>query len=361
VSGGLDSSAVFCVAEHLRRANRLPAPGIAGYTLAFTDDSEANELSYARAVGEYLGIPIHEVAPSIPPLSWYAERARVYREFPGFPNASMFLDIRQQAAAQGSRVMLGGEGGDSWLNSSQVYYAEELAQRHWSTVLDCFRTDAAAFGTRQAMWWLIRHGCLPLLPFPLKRRLRRLVGAASHGACYWLSPRLHEAFTLRRAQSLAQHEPRVQLRGQGKLLALLYYAFGDQVMEKVEREGTHSGVEMRHPLHSSRIVQYAFSTPARLPLRGDWTKVIHRQALQGFMPRVILERKSKAGFSIAFRAHLDRMQETLTETLPRERAAWVSPQGMARLFGSYRNNPQEAMAEWVLWSIYACDELFRCR
>jgi asparagine synthase (glutamine-hydrolysing) len=34
VSGGLDSSAIFAVAENLRRQNKLPAPGIDGYVLA---------------------------------------------------------------------------------------------------------------------------------------------------------------------------------------------------------------------------------------------------------------------------------------------------------------------------------------
>jgi len=58
VSGGLDSSALFAVAEHLRRRGELLAPSLDGYTLAFDDGSDADELSYARAVGEHLGVPI---------------------------------------------------------------------------------------------------------------------------------------------------------------------------------------------------------------------------------------------------------------------------------------------------------------
>ncbi|HKN10304.1 MAG TPA: asparagine synthase-related protein, partial [Pseudomonadota bacterium] len=53
VSGGLDSSAIFALAEHLRRRKALLAPAVEGYTLAFRDDSDANEVEYARAVGAH--------------------------------------------------------------------------------------------------------------------------------------------------------------------------------------------------------------------------------------------------------------------------------------------------------------------
>ena len=50
--------------KDLRRERRLLAPGLDGYTLAFTDDSNANEMDYARAVGEHLDTAIHEIAPT---------------------------------------------------------------------------------------------------------------------------------------------------------------------------------------------------------------------------------------------------------------------------------------------------------
>ena len=51
VSGGLDSSAIFAMAEECRRRQELPAPAIDGYALDFHDDVEANELEYSRALG----------------------------------------------------------------------------------------------------------------------------------------------------------------------------------------------------------------------------------------------------------------------------------------------------------------------
>ena len=91
VSGGLDSSALLSVAEHLRRDGKLLAPSLDAYTLAFTDDSAANELEYARAVGEHLGIPVHEIEPAHKPLEWYRDRAKRLRTLPSYPNGVMGL------------------------------------------------------------------------------------------------------------------------------------------------------------------------------------------------------------------------------------------------------------------------------
>ena len=66
VSGGLNSSSIFCVAETLKRGARLPAPGLGAYTLAFHDDPNANETSYAHMVGNYLGLPIRETDAGLP-------------------------------------------------------------------------------------------------------------------------------------------------------------------------------------------------------------------------------------------------------------------------------------------------------
>ena len=360
ISGGLDSSAVFCVAEHLRRDARLPAPGIKGYTLAFTDDGDANEMRYARAVGEHLGLSIHEIPPSIWPLSWYADLARSDCEFPGFPNAAMFVGLREQARMQGSRVLLTGEGGDEWLEGSRMYYAEELALRNWRTLRDCFRTDASIFGTAQAMRWCIRYGVVPLLPVGIQNALRRVVhGFRKSGSqpAYWLAPEMRARIARRRRQSRALPRPRVSQVGQRELLARLDNAFSEHVMENVERLSARAGIELRYPLRDYRLIQFAFSMPERLRLRGERTKYIHVQALRDILPQAILERTGKAEFSVVFRGHLDGMRDILTRIIPARRAGWFSPDGMDRLYRTYHDHPQLGWPLWALWSVHACDRI----
>ena len=44
VSGGLDSSAIFCLASKLRQSNGLLSPSMEGYTINIENDSEADEI-----------------------------------------------------------------------------------------------------------------------------------------------------------------------------------------------------------------------------------------------------------------------------------------------------------------------------
>lgn len=361
VSGGLDSSAVFCMAEHLRRSNQLGAPAIDGYTLAFTGDSAANELAYARAVGDYLGVRINEIPPTVLPLDRYADSARAFREFPGFPNGSMGIDLRRQAAAAGSRVMFTGEWGDAWLAGSRAYYAEELAQLNWRALYRCLKTDAATAGARRTALSFMRHGVFPLLPPALQDGLRRALrtrrGGATRDALYWLSPAMRQAIEARRERFHAQPQ-RVRRFSQRDQLDMLHSAFTAQVLERLERQAAHAGLEMRHPLGDARLVQLAFSTPERLRLRGDRSKYLHVQAMQGLMPQAILERRTKAEFSVVFRGHLDAMEHHLTDALPRQRPDWLTQDGMPRLFDVYRENRQFGWPLWIFWGIYGSDRVF---
>jgi asparagine synthase (glutamine-hydrolysing) len=360
VSGGHDSSAVFCMAEHLRKSGKLPAPAIDAYTFAFNEEGAANELRFARAVGEHLGVKINEMPPIRHPLAWFRERAQRYRDFPGFPNAAMFTGLREQMTANGNRVVLTGEGGDEYLAGSRAYYAEELAQCRWSTLISCFKADVAAFGFRQPMRWFVRDGLFPLLPRdvrePIGMLVRRIRGpdTLAKSEFYWLAPRMRALATNRcRRHSRTRNISRAKL-GRQALSETLNDAFGDNIMENVERLAARSGLEIRYPMRTRQFVQFAFSTPERLRLRGRRSKYIHLKALDELLPSAISRREDKAGFLVIFRDYLDLNQTVLEESLPRERRDWFEAEGVARLMQVYRNHPELGWPMWVLSGMLGC-------
>ena len=174
VSGGLDSSAIFAVAEHLRRQQQLPAPALGGYCLKFEDAPEAEERRYSRAVAEHLGVDVEECDATLRPLSWYRDWARRYREFPGYPNGVMLMGMRQAARERGARVMLSGAGGDAWLGLTWpgAYYTEDLAAGQLREVRASFAADRQELGLGPAAWLLFRFGAVTLLPEGIKNLLR---------------------------------------------------------------------------------------------------------------------------------------------------------------------------------------------
>jgi len=118
-------------------------------------------------------------------------------------------------------------------------------------------------------------------------------------------------------------------------------------------------MEMRQPFNDYRLVQHAFSTPETLRLRGNKAKHIHVMAMQDLMPTVVLERTNKAEFSVVFRNHLDAMSDVFTKTIPRDLLPWVTPDGMERLFHTYRRCPELGGPMWVLWSTYGSELTLR--
>lgn len=358
VSGGLDSSAVFCMAEHLRRSGTLPAPSIDGYTVAFTEYADANELSYARAVGQHLGRSLREVTPCVKDLAWFHDQARFYRDFPGYPGSPQNCNLYAQAAAAGSRVVLTGMGGDQFVYGSRAYYAEELAELNWANVYGCFKNDVRTYGVVRTIRLLAQHGLLPLLPRSLKILLRplarRLDARISRGA-YWLSPSMKQRLIERRARRPSYPDFQVRHRGQLHLLQALYYPFDARGRELCERLGARCGFEFRQPYNASAFVQFAFVTPERLRSRGAQAKYIHIKALEGILPQQIRDRITKADFAEVVAANLLPLEREMTTGLPRSRPTWLDQAGMSRLFRSYVGSPDEGWQVWALSGILGCD------
>jgi asparagine synthase (glutamine-hydrolysing) len=158
VSGGLDSSALFAVADRLGRQGRLPAPDIRGYTLKLADGSAADEMVYARAVGAHLGRALVEVPPTLEGLDWHLREARRSGAFPPYPNGAFGWGIRAQARADGAAVLIDGVGGDQFLTATHLFYADLLRAGEFAAFARRLRADARASGGGRAAWWVLRRG-----------------------------------------------------------------------------------------------------------------------------------------------------------------------------------------------------------
>jgi len=362
VSGGLDSSAIFAAAAQLRREQCLLAPDIAGYTLAFHDDPDANDLDYARAVSAHAGMPVQEVDPAKRPWSWYLDRARSYREFPGFPNGVMGARIRELARAHGCSALLVGVGGNEWLGGGRDYYAEELASRRWRNVYACLRADRRSAGTVQALRLLARFGIVPLLPVSVQdvlRKLRASYRTNLNGIQSWLTPKMRRLVLQRReALGVSYAGVHVGRIGQRRQIAMLTGAYSALARESEERLASSLGMELRLPFWSAAMVQFSFSTPERLRRSGDADRVLHRRAMAGLLPAQVLEREMQADFMIAFRRHAAELRQELPAELARQqRLDWVLPELLQERYTQFGNKSFEGEPEWLVWSLMGCTAL----
>jgi asparagine synthase (glutamine-hydrolysing) len=362
VSGGLDSSAVFAVAETMRRQGQLPAPGLEGYTLDFSGDPDADEIDYCRSVGAHLGRSIHEVTPAHLPLSWYQDTARHFCDFPEFPNGAMGLSIADAARANGSRVLLNGIGGDQWLCGSELCYAEAIAGWRGRELLNILGEDIPSAGLRTTLWCFMRFGIVPLLPERTQQALRagfaNLRGTANAGKPDWLAESMRSRFEARERVFRKESLHEVGRVAQRQQLACLNDAYQGLAIEMSERLYAQAGLEMRQPFWNARVIEFALATPERSRLRGQENKWLHRRAMEGMLPENVLQRSSKAEFSVTFARYWVDLGTHLDGTVLPRRQDWVNPQAILSMLQGCRQPDRSdwpSMAMWALWTLFGVD------
>jgi asparagine synthase (glutamine-hydrolysing) len=297
VSGGLDSSSLYCLADRLERKGQLLAPGFQGYTLAAQPGSRAYELPYARAAAAHIGRTLTEVPLFRPPLEWFTAQARHERDIPIPTNGAMTIGIERQAHADGIRVYIDGDGGDEWLQGSFAYYREFLQDGDLAGFVRALRQDSALLGWRKAVPQALRTGLSAFVPNALRRWMKSARRARFYRdpeTFYWLKPEIRALLEQQEAAYDAALPADPHAWTKENLFASPFGAFA---RARMQRQRGMNGIESRHPMFSRQFIAFSLATPEHIRRRAGVSKVIHRIALRGIVPDMILDRRTKAEFS----------------------------------------------------------------
>jgi asparagine synthase (glutamine-hydrolysing) len=351
VSGGLDSSSLYCLADQLDRQGKLLAPGFQGYTLAAEPGSRAYELPYARAAATHIGRTLTEVPLFRPPLDWYIDQARTERDLPIPTNGAMTVGIEQRVHADGSRVYINGDGGDEWLQGSLIYFREFMQEGDVAGFVRALREDGAAQGWRTILPQALRTGLSALAPDRLRawsRAARRTRFYRDPESFYWLRP---EARALLERQEAAYDaalpsDPHIMTKEN-----LFASPFGAYARARMQRQRGLCGIEPRHPMFTRQFIGFSLATPERIRRRAGMKKVIHRIAMRGILPDMILDRATKADFeSDAIDSEMGRFcREQGRPYLDK----FCESNGLERLIPPGFVNTVDDDRSWELWGLYA--------
>jgi asparagine synthase (glutamine-hydrolysing) len=297
LSGGLDSSAIVCLARETLETQGEHA-GQVTVTARFADP-RFDEWRYARLVLERAHARPVEVWPSFEQLRAELDTLLWHMDEP-VGSTSMFSQwcVFGAAAEAGLKVMLDGQGSDEQLagyrgNETTLMtgllrrvelaslLAESLAFRRAHGVVPVAQLVLAA---RNAMPWTDallpeRVRVVPAAPTWLRADAPSLVDPA---------PPRDLADSLRR-QTLAMSLP-----------SLLHYE---------DRNSMARSIEARVPFLDYRLVEFVLGLPDRLKLHRGLTKVVMREAMRGVLPEEIRDRRDKMGF-------VTPEQVWLTQTAP---------------------------------------------
>lgn len=338
LSGGLDSSAVVCIAAELRDVGDLASyrhHGL-GYVPA---DEALSERRFMDVAARRAGVAMTYVTPTRDEVIARVPEIVCQQDEP-FGSASIAAQwfVFAAARAEGLKVMLDGQGADEYL----------------AGYLGFLRTRAAELAASRRLRALAR------LSFDARRRTgaapldaRAALGLALAGtqaggpgepppAIDLLAPALRRAVTpddwLVEPPSSLEDTLRRHLTTIG-LPALLRFE---------DRNSMAHSIEARVPFLDHRLVEHTLALPTAAKLRGAETKAILRRALAGTLPEEIRARRDKIGFraepTVTWTLAAG-MRDQLVEAQTDHEERWLAGPALGRLIDGGKG-PE---AEFALW------------
>jgi asparagine synthase (glutamine-hydrolysing) len=295
VSGGLDSSSIFCLAETLARRNPADLPRVRGVSYRTPAGTPSDETAFLREIEREYAVAIERVP--MQPLGllngsreavWHVEAPFVDEQWN--TTAALLRTVRHL----GARVLVTGHWADQVL-FDQAYLVDLVWRLAWRRA----RADLAEFGR-----WLtdvdpayFRHRfaldlvkySVPGLLLPTLRRLRR------EPARPWYA----EAFR-RRARRPDLGRVVGPRRGTAHARALYDEARSSHhvlCMEWNDKVAARHGLEMRLPFLDRDLLSFLMAIPGEMQTWQGVPKALLRAAMHGVLPEAIARRTWKADFT----------------------------------------------------------------
>jgi asparagine synthase (glutamine-hydrolysing) len=292
LSGGLDSSAVACIARDLLRQDG--GGPLRTFSAIFPDLRRTDELRLIDSVLQKGGLD---------PDCVRGDRLDALRDLdrrvpgPDEPDSStvvlLYGALFDRARQHGVRVVLDGLEGDAAVSHGSAYPLELARTGRWIALATEIRAFAATQGV--PAWRLLCQSLSPLAPSWIRgigrRMLRRdrtrwesvIRGDLARRVC------LEERWDARRDAWLegvktARHDHWRRIDS----------PVVTHTVETVNRTAARFSIEPRHPFLDSRLIEFALALPGHQKLRRGLTRMVLRAAMAGVLPEEIRWRKGKA-------------------------------------------------------------------
>jgi len=315
VSGGLDSSAVFCVGETLRRTQPRSRPQLMGLSYTSPDGSPSDEKRFLVDIERAYDLAITRVDDLPTGIMEGCSEAIWHAEAP-------FLDVQWSrthayltAVRQlGARVLLTGHWGDQFL-FEDAHLVDLCRRGHW---LEAWRhVDEYGKWVDIPRAWFRRRLFAALLKHHAPARLLDSLRSVRNR---WRATRdVLQCYTEAFRQRGDARVPRDRLppgsahsRSLYRQARSRYHVLG---MEWNNKVGAMHGLEMAFPFLDRDLIAFLMAIPGEVLSWKGVYKGLLRHALQGVLPASIAARASKADFTSIVNEGMARNYDWLVQSL----------------------------------------------
>ncbi len=323
VSGGVDSSSIFSVAETLRRCE-TGHPGLLGFSCTSADGTPSDEKSFLLEIEQTYGTAIERI-PACPGI------------FPGCKDAvwcaeAPFMDgqwnttalFYQTARSRGARVLLTGHWGDQIL-FTPAYLFDLFDRFAWGQVwahlneFDRWFTDMEPGCLRRSFALDLVRRHVPETAKPWLRRLRDKLTRSDRNRPWYTDD------MRKRAWQFAHHQMHVNGRFPSAYARSLYEGARSKYyglcMEWNNKVAAGHGLEIAFPFLDRDLISFLMSIPGEMQAWKGVPKAILREALRGTLPEAIRLRRWKADFTHLVNEGMERDYPQLLRCLQTDELA----------------------------------------
>jgi asparagine synthase (glutamine-hydrolysing) len=301
VSGGLDSSAIFCVSEEIRRRGESPSPATFSVCQSGPAGTPADEIEFVKHLERYTAASVVRVERS-PVQSLEQSLAKIRKtEVPDIELIARYNDAMAEVLkSKGARTVLTGHWGDQML-SNQTYLVDLAYRMRWWTVRRDLReyprwlteTDAAVF-PRTFRLELVSDLVTAHWPKPFINILGRIRSKATlkRRDCAWYT----DEFRTQALRYGATHD--LQWRKFRSASARSYYknlrAPAWLLAQEYNNKWlSHWGLDAAFPFLDRELIAFSLAIPAGMHFLNGVPKGLFRKAMTGLLPPEIQHRTSK--------------------------------------------------------------------
>ena len=351
LSGGLDSSAIVCIARQLLGQDA----DYHTFTGRFPGTA-ADEWSYASQVVEATGVHSHVVEPTVDGFMGELPAFVWYNELPvGSSSQYAQWNVFRLASQHGVTVLLDGQGADETLGGYEQYFAcyvEALQEGGDSARL---ARELPAIRERYPLALTPPARAMrDRLPFRVRHALSNHLGMGTN-LLYGLRPGL--AIQVSRDTAL----PR--LPGFNPLTSALAQDTFGRYLTTLLRYGDRNSMahsrEVRLPFCDYRIAEFVAGLPPQMLMGEIQTKRLLRESMRGILPEGIRTRWNKQGFrppqDLWFQspALLAQVRDTFSSSTFRDSPYWIAG-WWQRALG--RVEQGELGLGWTLWHPFMVEQ-----
>ncbi len=298
VSGGLDSSSIFCLAETIRKKSPEAYPEIIGLSYILNEGTPQDERSFLSDIERDYSLSINRFPAGPQGIVDGNEEEVWYTEAPLLNSVRNFTEpLFKNVQRSGARLLLSGDMGDQML-FDQAYLLDLFSRLEWRKVWRHLRQfgkwnlDVNPKSFRRLFFRNLFKSNVSQRIFPYLRGIKRKL-VKNHLRFEGYEQNFRKLARQRTSNKMSSPESRPATAHSKSLQRKIKSRYNIFLREWINKVASVYGVEFAFPFLDQDLVSYLLATPGEVQMWEGVPKGILRKAMHGVLPTRILERRWK--------------------------------------------------------------------